>query len=201
MKTVLAFDMDDTLVDTRMEVFKLAYRYCLSKKLDVFCHELKDKFQKEIPVNLLSKELRSLIDKEVIAKREYLRSASRSSFCDISLENLLIDLRNGGGEIKIVICTHRGNNKEAFMSTYSWLEDEGILEYFDMIHTIDNKVHKDKIQFLKGTYPDHKVILVDDDPHTEDKESVLIFDKINKHKKYEGFVTCSRPADILPWLK
>lgn len=82
------------------------------------------------------------------------------------------------------------------MSTYRWLENKGLLDYFDMIHSIDNQVHKDKIKFLKATYPDHRILLVDDNPYSDDKESVIIYDKINKNKKYEGFEICNNPNDI-----
>ncbi len=196
MKIVLAFDMDDTLVNTRKEIYKLAILHCVTNGLNDLFPKFVNALWSGVAVSELSTEMKEIIDKEVIAKRVYLDSAERSYFCSDELVSLLKDVRNADNEVKIVICSHRGNNKEAFMSTYRWLENKGLLDYFDMIHSIDNQVHKDKIKFLKATYPDHRILLVDDNPYSDDKESVIIYDKINKNKKYEGFEICNNPNDI-----
>lgn len=201
MKIVFSFDMDDTLVNTRKEIYNLAMQYCLMNDLNNYFVELTDKLKAGEPVSALSLDIKELIDKEVIAKRTYLSTAEPSEICNQELKNTLGALRNELEGVKIVICSHRGNNKEAFMSTYRWLEDNNILDYFDMIHSIDNTVHKDKIKFLKGTYPEHEVILVDDNPYSDDKNSVLIYDKINRYKKYEEFLTYTDSSDIFKLLR
>ena len=87
---------------------------------------------------------------------------------------------------RMVICTHRGNNVSAWMSTYNWLNNHDVLDKFDMIHSLDNRINKDKINFLKGAYPNSKIVLFDDNPHSRDLESVIIYNEINLYKKYEG---------------
>lgn len=195
-KLVLAFDMDNTLCETDQSILNRAITHCKWRDLD---NELRE-FKECLPggLNTLSPECLAIIQEEVIEKRFYMEDAAPSSICD-NLEFLdsLYELEKLP-DVKVVICTHRGDNISAWLSTHRWLDKYLLVNQFNMIHSINHVLNKDKVAYLKSVYPEHKVLLVDDNPFgststVRDKcDSVLIYDGIVSlpcHENQDKFVS------------
>lgn len=175
---VVAFDMDDTLVKTTCEVERLYKLYCENNK-----------------VGERSKE--EIINKEVIEKRVYMDSAEPTElFYD--LKKYLGDLREKYKDsLKVVICSHRGDNTSAWLSSFNWLLKHELMDDIDMIHSINSVNNKDKLKYLEGVYPYSEIILVDDNPFGSKNEireydsRLVVYGKELKNKcvmNQEGYV-------------
>lgn len=205
-RLVLAFDMDNTLVKTDEKVFELAIDFCEknglkeNKKELIACRDIKGNYDK------LSEGTKEIIYKEVIEKRVYMDLADGSKLAMDNFNEHLKDIKDLFPEVKIVICTHRGDNGEARMSTFNWLDKRNMIEHFDMIYSISHIDNSDKIEFLESRNEGCIVLLVDDNPFgssskvREKCESVLIYDGVVSlacHENQNRFVSMSELKKLI----
>lgn len=184
-KLVLAFDMDNTLVKTDEKVFELAIKFCRENKLKknekelIACRDVKGNYDK------LSANTKVIIYDEVISKRVYMDLADGSKLIEDDFGTHLKDIRELFPEVKIVICTHRGDNGEARMSTFNWLDNRNLIAYFDKIYSISHIKNSDKIEFLKSRNEGSIILLVDDNPFGSGSK---VRDKCDEVLVYDGVV-------------
>lgn len=196
-KLVLAFDMDNTLVKTDEKVFELAIKFCKENKLKknevelITCRKAKGNYDK------LNEGTRAIIYDEVISKRTYMDLADGSKLVDDAFGDHLRSIKFLFPEVKVTICTHRGDNGEARMSTFNWLDKKNLIEYFDMIYSISHINNSDKIEFLKSRNEGLMVLLIDDNPFGSSSKirekcgDVLVYDEVVQlpcHKNQDRFV-------------
>ncbi|WNV45779.1 haloacid dehydrogenase [Aeromonas phage AerS_266] len=198
---ILAFDMDDTLCNTHNEVYKRTLHYCLNNFLleeSVWLTE-----NPFVHFSDYTGDLKQIVLKEVIEKREYMNEAQPSEL----LRNLVGVLDGArvhfGNSIKIVICTHRGDNIEAWMSTYNYLKKHGLENKFDMIHSIDHEINKDKLGYLEKMYPSSRILLIDDNPFGSKNEvrgfdsRVLMYNEVTSYKCHMNQAAYLNHIDLL----
>lgn len=184
-KIVLAFDMDNTVCDTNGEVLKRFKEYCVERK-EMGMLEYIEK-NEGVSISYWDKEVVKFIEKVVIEKREYMDTPELSEL-GRSLKGLVGDLRGVLKEdLKIVVCTHRGNNVSAWMSTYNYLVKNGLLECFDMIHSISHVDWSNKIEFLKSNYRDSEILLVDDNPFGSKSRVYDFCKEVLVYGEYDNF--------------
>lgn len=183
---VLAFDMDDTLCNTHKEVHKRVLDYCLN---NLYVNEATYLAENpDVHFSDYEGQLKEITLGEVIMKRTYMDTAEPTELFN-NLDWLFKNLREKFGKsIKIVICSHRGDNIDAWMSTYNYLKSNGIVDQFDMIHSIDSRINKNKLEYLERMYPESKILLVDDNPFGSKNEikefdsRVLIYGEVVQNK-------------------
>lgn len=186
---VLAFDMDNTICDTNSEVLKLITEFCIKNNSVEMEYLIENK---GLSVSYFKGKIVDLINKEVIEKRVYMDTAKPSGLVgeNNELKDLLLRLKKEVGGIKIVVCTHRGDNVSAWMSTYNYLVKHDLIDCFDMIHSINHINNKNKIDFLKGYYKESEILLVDDNPFGSKSrvydycKEVLIYGEIDNFDGY-----------------
>lgn len=200
MKILLAFDMDNTLVKTDVKVFEMAINYCKvhGKKFEL--NELIECRDRKGDYNKLSESTKEIIYKEVIEKRVYMDYAEESDIVENHFGGYLKVLKKMYPEVKTAICTHRGDNREARLSTHNWLDKRDLMEEFDAIYSISHKHNSDKIAYLKEKNEGYFVLLVDDNPFgssskvREKCENVLVYDGLVSlpcHENQNKFVDMS----------
>lgn len=193
---VLAFDMDNTFTKTservNVEAVKAGYRLRRDDILDFLA-------ETNLPVCKYPDWVSKFIYENVIIKRTYMDKAGETELFK-GIREVIEVAKEFRKDLKAVICTHRGNNTSAWMSTYNWLNERDMIEtgMIDMIHSISHVEQKNKIEYLKTMYVGEPVLLVDDNPfgststiHEHCKE-VLIYDAIDK---FDGYVKQDRFTD------
>lgn len=190
---VLAFDMDDTLCNTQSEVYKRTLKYCFDNLLMEEYGFLIE--HPEMPFSDYQGKLKKIMIENIIEKREYMDTPDPTKLM-VKLISELKGLRKYfSGQVKFVICTHRGNNISAWLSTYNYLKRHGIQDDFDMIHSIDFEINKDKLKYLERMYPNSEIILVDDNPFGSKSEvrefdsRILIYNEIANYKCHKNQAT------------
>lgn len=193
---ILAFDMDNTFTNTsarvNVEAVKAAYKLGRDDILDFLA-------ETDLPVCKYPDWVSKFIYENVIIKRTYMDNATETELFK-RIKEVIEMAKEFRKDLKVVICTHRGDNTSAWMSTYNWLDKRDMIEtnMIDMIHSISHVEQKDKIAYLKAMYPGQPILLVDDNPlgststiHDHCKE-VLIYDAIDK---FDGYVNQDRFTD------
>lgn len=193
---ILAFDMDNTFTNTsasiRVEAYTAAYE---AGRTDI----VQFLVQARMPVCKYPDWVSKFIYENVIIKRIYMDLAEETKLFD-GIKETIKTAKEFRKDLKTVICTHRGDNTSAWMSSYNWLNKRDMIEtgMIDMIHSISHIEQKDKIAYLKAMYPGQPILLVDDNPlgststiHDHCKE-VLIYDAIDK---FDGYVNQDRFTD------
>lgn len=185
---VLAFDMDDTLCNTNGEVYKRTLEYCLGNFMLEEAVYLAE--HPRLHFSNYTGTIKQVASREVIEKRVYMDTARPTKLLE-GLPHLLENVRRKfGNRVKIVICTHRGDNTDAWMSTYNYLKKHEVDGLFDMIHSIDHEVNKDKVGYLERMYPGAMIRLIDDNPFgskdtpREFDSRVLMYNQIVAYKCY-----------------
>lgn len=192
---ILAFDMDNTLCNTSYSVvvsgIQEGYKQNNQKVLDYFS----DNFL-NIPVCHFDGWVSEFLYENVISKRTYMdRAKPTRLFGDNGeLKEWILKTKEINKDLKVVICTHRGDNISAWMSTYNWLNEREMMEEgtIDFIHSINHVRHSNKVEYLKSFYRTDKILLVDDNPFgstnvVRDKcHNVVVYDKIDKFKSHEN---------------
>lgn len=186
---IVAFDMDNTFTNTSLrvnvEAVKAGYDLGREDILDFLA-------ETNLPVCKYPDWVGKFIHDNVIIKRTYMDEATPTELFK-GIKEVIEVAKRFREDLKSVVCTHRGNNTSAWMSTYNWLNKRGMIEtnVIDMIHSISHVEQKNKIEYLKLMYPGETILLVDDNPfgststvHTFSKE-VLVYDKIDK---FDGYV-------------
>lgn len=186
---ILNFDMDDTWVSTKSTLLRLSYMRAVELGNKTLASIFKEAVRTRKDITELSKEAQDFVEKEVIAKRTYMDIAGPSdmllrpglhNYCDW-LESLTCKY---GDALQINICTHRGDNDQAWRSTYNWLVKHSLYRFITRIHSIDHTT--DKLEYLNTWYKGEHILLVDDNPFGSSKQirktddSVLIY---NGHRK------------------
>lgn len=196
----LAFDMDNTICNTSESVINKTITAARVTERNDILEFITDE-SKNIPVCKYPKWVSEFIYENVIIKRDYMDIAKPTYLVD-GLVSLIEKIRVTNPEIKIIICTHRGDNIDAFMSTYNWLNSNGLIEYFDIIHSISHIRHPNKIDFLKRRYATENFLLVDDNPFgststvREFCKNVVIFNEIDKHPSHLNQVIFTDHEDL-----
>lgn len=192
---VLAFDMDNTFCKTSMAVvfqgIQEAYKLNNQDVLDY----LADNYLKK-PVCHFDDWVNKFLYDNVICKRTYMDKAKPTDLFGKNgeIKEWILKTKETNKDLKVVICTHRGDNISAWMSTYNWLNKREMMEegVIDFIHSINHVRHSDKIEYLKSFYQTDKILLVDDNPFgstsvVRDKcDNVVVYDKIDKFKSHEN---------------
>lgn len=181
---VLAFDMDDTLCNTQQEVVKRATGFCMNNMLvDEAVHLMENP---GIAFDRHDGKLGEVILEEVIKKRVYMDTAEPTELM-MNLGWLLERVRKEfAGRIKVVICTHRGDNMEAWLSSYNYLKKCEVEGLVDMIHSIDHEINSNKLDYLERMYPGSRILLVDDNPFGS-KSKIRPFD--SRVLMYDGVMS------------
>lgn len=190
---ILAFDMDDTVCNTTMSIIVDTIK---------IAREMGNKpIMRYIVLNYPEKNISQFDDwvgkfifENVIIKRTYMDTAEPSELFGFNgvFKEWLTKVKKENEELKAVICTHRGDNTSAWMSSYNWLNKRELMEgdLIDFIHSINSQRQKNKIEYLKNFYGTDRVLLVDDNPFgstntvVEYCRNVLIYNNINKYKSH-----------------
>lgn len=193
---ILAFDMDNTFSCTSSSIRVEAYTAAREVgRTDI----VKFLIGTRLAVCKYPDWVSEFIYENVIVKRVYMDLADETKLFE-GIKEVIETAKKSREDLKVVICTHRGNNTSAWMSTYNWLNERDMIEtnMIDMIHSISHVEQKDKIAYLKAMYPGEPILLVDDNPlgststiHDYCKE-VLIYDEIDK---FDGYVNQDRFTD------
>lgn len=185
---ILAFDMDNTFTNTSMRVnvlsVKAAHELGRNDILDFLAGT-------DLPVCKYPEWVSKFIYENVIIKRTYMDEATETELFK-GIKEVIEMAKEFRKDLKAVICTHRGDNTSAWMSTYNWLNKREMIEnnMIDMIHSISHIEHKDKIAYLKAMYPGQPILLVDDNPfgstsrYHDYSKNVLVYDAIDKFDAY-----------------
>lgn len=192
---VLAFDMDNTLCNTSFSVVSQAIQEAYKQNNQNILDYLSDNFLNK-PVCHFDEWVKTFLYDNVISKRTYMDNAKPTRlFGDNGeIKEWVLKTKEINKDLKVVICTHRGDNVSAWMSTYNWLNERGMMEegVIDFIHSINHVRQSNKIEYLKGFYQTDKIILVDDNPFgstsvvREKCHNVVIYDRIDKFKSHEN---------------
>lgn len=186
--SILAFDMDNTFTNTsariNVEAVKAGYKLGREDILDFLA-------ETTLPVCKYPDWVNKFIYDNVIIKRTYMDKVSPTELFN-GIKEIVEVAKMLREDLKCVICTHRGNNTSAWMSTYNWLNEREMIEtnIIDMIHSISHVEQKNKIEYLKLMYPGEPILLVDDNPFGSTStvhkrsEEVLIYDRIDKFDGY-----------------
>lgn len=180
---VIAVDIDDTVGETGKYVIADMHVHLHSNQLFDELEYVKK--NDHISPLLWSKEMCDLVSKYVIHPGHYMRHIDTTSLIDDGLADMLRGMTNGdwGSYVKSVVCTHRGSQKWGHTNTVDWLEEKRLDRSFSDVHAISSKDYANKLEFLHKTYPQHEVLLLDDNPFgnphgvMEAHPDVLIYDR------------------------
>lgn len=197
-KVLLALDMDDTLTNTQEEVViqlrrKLYDRAAwddLKWVYDSVHANRKDGLHSTM---LYPEHLRQIINKEIIRVGEYVNTVKPTSLItDGKLAQLIVSLKAKlGDDFTAIIATHRNHEENVKQGTHDWLGNVDFAKHLDGVHFIDGRKHGNKIQYLKSLFPEHEILLLDDNPfgdlHTvhEFNESVLVYEGLCNYEAYQ----------------
>lgn len=199
--TILAFDMDNTFTKTSAQIRVEAYDRAVELGRGDIVRFL---ITTNLPVCKYPDWVSKFIYENVIIKRTYMDDVEETELFK-GIKEVIRKAKEVKKDLKVVICTHRGNNTSAWMSSYNWLNKREMIEtnMIDMIHSISHVEQKDKIAYLKSIYVGEEVLLVDDNPfgststiHDHCKE-VLIYDAIDKFDGYVNQDVFSDHEDLL----
>lgn len=198
-KLILAFDMDDTLVDTYGFIYAFMLQFYTDRGMETELNYIMEMHKKGHSSLSWRKDESDDVFYQIIKKHTYMVDAKPTMLLSsdfISLCERLIEQYKD--DIKFVICTHRGFTKYGKPLTEEWLEDNKVDHIFKTVHALDRKEHANKVAFLKEQYPGSEIRLVDDNP-MHDGETVhpympelVIYDKItalpgySKQRKWTG---------------
>ncbi|QDB70361.1 hypothetical protein CF8_0193 [Aeromonas phage CF8] len=188
---ILALDYDDTLCKTGAyinEQIKYFFWQQGMEKEHQFILDNEDKMSTMHYPEFIKKH----VNEQVIGPGLYMLQAKPTPLATRGIMRVLQDFKQRyPTHLKIVGCTHRGFHKDGERFTRAWLKTMMIDHMFDDLHMLDSKNDPNKVEFLKQTYPDAQIVLVDDNPlHDHDKihpkmDELVIYDRENKYEGYK----------------
>lgn len=198
-KVLLALDMDDTLTDTQEEVVlrlrrKLYDRAGWDDLKWVYDSVHANRKNGKHSTMLYPEHLRKIINKEIIRVGDYVTTVKPSELITSgALRQLIYRLQDklGKDNFTAVIATHRDNEIGVRENTEAWLKKHGHYDCLDAIHHIDGRKHGNKIDYLKNHYPEHEILLLDDNPFGDLRtvhdfnESVLVYEGLCNYEAYQ----------------
>lgn len=197
-KVLLAIDMDDTMTDTQEEVV-LRLRRKLYDRADwdslKWVYESVNANRKDglHSTMLYPEHLRQIINKEIIREGSYVRTVKPTKLItDGQLIKMLYRLKDVLAEdLTTIVATHRGVENGVKENTVDWLDRYDVSRHLDDVHFIHSGKHSNKIDFLKSLFPDHEILLLDDNPFGDlqtvhaPNESVLVYQELCKYEAYK----------------
>lgn len=203
-KILLAFDMDDTLVKTGEYLHRFVYNWFAQLKRQDYMKELADLREKGISTMNYPIHLKEVIDEKCVGNGLFMLHSGPSQLGqERSIHMLRRFLREYPGIIDPVICTHRGFHENGEQFTRTWLDSMGMGDIFNVVHCIDPAEHKDKITYLIGQYPEHEIVLVDDNPlgkHDQEhdfRKEILLYEEENPLNVYDSMKKVQGMAGVL----
>lgn len=189
-KVLLAFDMDDTFTNTRREIIRGMFNKLTLHKLKTELDYVLE--NKDITPLLWTKVMCNSVFEHVVQYGEFMKTATPSPLMEMGLVDLLNKLlsHNWGPYLTSVVCTHRGFHEDGFGHTDEWLKHHNADGVIQDIHVLNPKDHPNKLNFLRKQYPEHEILLLDDnpfhDPHTVHpySDEVLIYEGIHSLPGY-----------------
>lgn len=202
-KLVLAFDMDDTLTQTAKYINNTIKRFFADEEMH---EELEYVVSNENNVSTMCYPdwIKSHIDDRIIGPGLYMLEAGKTALCSpFSIGTLEVLLNQYRDDIIVVVCSHRGFHPYGEVFSRQWLNDNDLLHLFDHIHMLDSSVTPNKIEFLKDHYPDHEILLIDDNPlskHAGDiipyHEEIVIYDNEHRLETYVNQTRYQSPKQL-----
>lgn len=197
-KVLLALDMDDTLTNTQEEVVTRLRRILYDRAMfddlkwvyDTVHTNRKDGKHSTM---LYPPHLREIINKDIIREGGYISTVKPTKLITDGLfSQLWYRLHDVlGNDLTTIIATHRNNEQDVFENTVDWLDRHDFSKHINDIYFIDNKKHGNKINYLKSLFPQHEILLLDDNPfgdlHTvhAPHESVLVYEELCNYDAYK----------------
>lgn len=203
---VLSFDMDDTLCETGGYINNQLGKIARHSN-DVELQQFLDTNSGHLSTMLYPPKVKTIVNSMIIGPGLYMLEAGKTPlFCDKFI-TILQDLKRLYGPLlKIVVCSHRGFHEYGEIYTRKWLANVGALELFDDIHMLDGEQDPDKIKFLKKTYPNSPIKLVDDNPlhdftkEHETQEEIMIYDHVHSFPGYKNQTRLLGISCIVNWV-
>lgn len=202
-KIVLAIDLDDTLCDTQAEVVRRLRHY-------LYDHAMFDDLKwvynaiGKISTMMYPPHLREIISNRIIKQGDYVKTVLPGSLIATGQLTALFGLlKDFPGEVKTVIATHRYTENEIEANTHGWLTQYEVKPHLHDIHFINGQFHSNKIDFLRERYPEHEILLLDDNPfgqlHHEHLYSpnVVVYDKLGKYDAYKHQTVFTDIVDLI----
>lgn len=200
---LLALDMDDNFCDTNSYINHTLITYFTR-------HGMTERVKQVKELSLYKstfyypEDLREYIWTLAIEPGHFMRDAVPTDLVTGTLFSKLRQTMNAsGGRLKNVICTHRGFHKDAKPNTQYWLDNHTPRGLISDVHAIKSADYPNKLDFLQEVYPEHNVILLDDNPfHIKDvvqphDPRVVVYDQINRFSGYANQRTYRGPQDLI----
>lgn len=184
-KLILAFDMDDTLVDTYGFIYAFMLQFYTDRGMQTELDYIMGMHKKGHSSLQWSKWVSDDVYYQIIKKHSYMVDVKPTALLSpefISMCNNLIHVYPE--VIEFVICTHRGFTSYGKPLTEEWLEENKVNHIFKTVHALDRKNNANKIAFLQKEYPGCEIRLVDDNPMHDGEvvhphmPELIIYDKI-----------------------
>ncbi|WNV45985.1 HAD-like protein/GNAT family N-acetyltransferase [Aeromonas phage AerS_266] len=206
-KLVIAFDKDDTLVNTGAYINENIKQFFAKNNM---LEELEKVIELEQHTSTLNYplEIKLHVDREIIRPGHFMLHARPTPIGTRSSMRFFQDFKEKYPEhVSYVICTHRGYHKEGLNYTKRWLKTAMIEHLFDRIHVLDPAKHPDKIVYLKEHHPNTEILLLDDNPlgdhhtvHPTMKE-LVIYNRLNRFPAYRYQYEYKGIGDLLELAK
>lgn len=197
-KVLLALDMDDTLCDTQEEVvIRLRRKLYDTAAWDdlkwVYDSVHANRKHGTHSTMLYPPHLRDIINKEIIQEGGYVKTVKPTKLItDGEFVKMLYRLRDVlADDLTTVIATHRNNEQEVYQGTVDWLDGVDFSKHLNDLHFIDSREYGNKIEYLKLLYPEHEILLLDDNPFGNlqtvhhPHESVLVYEGLCTYDAYK----------------
>lgn len=197
---LIAVDLDDTAVGTYDYIYPEIKRFFRKKGMTEELAYVEKMHAAGKTSMMYRKDVSDIVFEEIIKPGHFMRDAEPSLLIQQGFFEAIEALKaHYSYLIKNVICTHRGFKKDGLQLSREWLIKNEGLDLFDEIHSIKSKDHRNKVEFLKSTYPEYEILLLDDNPlgdietvHPPMKE-LLVYDQINK---FDGYVNQRKFTNI-----
>lgn len=191
-KVLLATDVDDTLCNTAEFIInELLHNLSNRGKEEEFKYVLDN--MDTVPTLLFRDDIKDIIFESIISRGDYMHLAKPSALLATGYDVLIREFKDEYPEhFTSVVCTHRGFTELGKNKTASWLNYHDVDDCFDEIHSIKSSLYPNKIEYLSALFPEHQILLLDDNPLHLPKETVpyikelLIYDGITQLPGYEN---------------
>lgn len=197
-KVLLAIDMDDTLTDTQEEVvLRLRHKLYDTAAWDdlkwVYDAVHANRKNGLHSTMLYPEHLRKIITRDIIREGSYVKTVKPTKLItDGEFLNMLYRLKDIlADDLTIIIATHRNAESGVQENTHDWLDRYDISRHLNGVHFIHGGKHSNKIDYLKSLFPEHEILLLDDNPfgdlHTvhAPNESVLVYQELCNYEAYK----------------
>lgn len=191
-RILLALDMDDTVADTNNYIADWLINYYEESGLEHLADQVRDLQYEGKTTMQLTGGHREVVSTLIMPSGRFMVDSKPSEIVRKGLFSYLRDFikDNEHIEITVVVCTHRGFHKKGEEYTDRWLEDNTWYYPVTKLHVIDPAEHLDKIKYLKEQYPEHQVIIFDDNPMGKPTEvlpyhpELIVYTEIAEYPEY-----------------